>query len=346
MASNDNSADSTMSPPPYSADSSRHRRSPQEHDEVLEQDKGTTEPQTTVQNTKNLPQNKESPSQITVVDSNVEGHRSPSPRPEPKPRVVLKRLSSSSQDNIPIPKVNCPEKIILCVDHSSSMFLKHFRKTAQTIKQTSPIQVLNGAIRQFVMTKSLIDKRHEYSLFMLNDNAQLISDFSNQANDIMFMMQDITNTTKPKENQDTEGQSSVDISQLFDQIENHVTLPVVKNPSQTPPPYVVRLIFIYGRSQCKIEFLNGRESYQKLVKSPYFFMDSIYIHEEPSEDNKVTDVFTGLCELDANGNSYILEVGLDSSMSVLYNALAKLLAHPLQRQRQPVNFNYDILSLE
>lgn len=79
-------------------------------------------------------------------------------------------------------------------------------------------------------------------------------------------MQDISNTSKLEKQSSTEAKSSIDISQLFDNIEKHITLPVVKNPSQTPPAYVVRLIFIYGRSQCKLEFLGGQEVYSMLKK--------------------------------------------------------------------------------
>ena len=55
------------------------------------------------------------------------------------------------------------------------MFLNHFRKTVQSIKQTSIFHVLSSAVRQFIMTKSFIDKQHEFSLFMLDDDAQLVS---------------------------------------------------------------------------------------------------------------------------------------------------------------------------
>jgi len=58
------------------------------------------------------------------------------------------------------------------------------------------------------------------------------------------------------------------------------------------------------------------------------------------------DAFTRLCELDANGTSHIFEVSVDGSMSALYNAFAKLLAHPLQRPLQGNPVNYEITSAE
>ena len=42
-----------------------------------------------------------------------------------------------------------------------------------------------------------------------------------------------------------------DMSSLFDLIADHVELPS-KQSCQTPPPYVVRVIFVYGRSKGKL----------------------------------------------------------------------------------------------
>nr|XP_002126178.1 BRISC and BRCA1-A complex member 1 isoform X2 [Ciona intestinalis]XP_018669510.1 BRISC and BRCA1-A complex member 1 isoform X1 [Ciona intestinalis] len=241
------------------------------------------------------------------------------------------------------PKVNCPEKIILCIDHSAIMFTNKFKRTVQSMKQQAVFQVLTGAVRNFIKTKSFIDSRHQFALVLLNQTPQLIVDFQPSGQDVMFMLKDIG--TQFNESEMVEVDDEVfNLSTLFDQVENMVNLPSVKHPDKPgPPPYVVRMIFVFGRSSSALKFCENDESFQKLNSNPYFFCDCVYIHEEPNDGNCVTDNFMQVCELDKNGTSFIYEVGTDGSMSSLYNAFANLLAHPLQRQRDINVNNHDIL---
>ncbi|CAK8692698.1 BRISC and BRCA1-A complex member 1-like [Clavelina lepadiformis] len=258
-----------------------------------------------------------------------------------KPKIVLQRHPSASVEPRTLSKVNCNEKIILCVDHSATMFDSQFKRTIQSIKQSSVFHKMIGAIQQFVLTKSHIDKRHEFSLIMMNDDTQLITDFSNQGSEVLFVLQDIANDSQSHMDDSLEISKDFDLSNLFDLISRHFSLPPRPQSAMIPPPYTIRVIFVYGRSHGKLSFCN-KQAFSKLTANPYFFVDSIYIHEEPDESNNVTDIFSCICELDTDGSSYILEVGLDGSMSALYNAFAKLLAHPLQRQKQIGNFDFII----
>lgn len=43
---------------------------------------------------------------------------------------------------------------------------------------------------------------------------------------------------------------------------------------------------LYGRSQCLPQFLSGKTSFTNLSQSPHYFLDILYMHETPSDDNK------------------------------------------------------------
>ncbi|ESO92327.1 hypothetical protein LOTGIDRAFT_162631 [Lottia gigantea] len=98
-----------------------------------------------------------------------------------------------------------------------------------------------------------------------------------------------------------------------------------------PPPYIVRILFLYGRSNCLLK-LSNLESQRILESSPYVFFDSLYIHEPLAEDNSCEEIFHSLCNLDKKGQSYIFEVS--KNQTKLYVYMAQLLAHPLQRVSQ------------
>uniref|UniRef100_H2Z590 BRISC and BRCA1-A complex member 1 n=2 Tax=Ciona savignyi TaxID=51511 RepID=H2Z590_CIOSA len=219
------------------------------------------------------------------------------------------------------------------------MFRNKFKRTVQTVKQLAVFQVLTGAIRQFVMTKSFIDSRHQFALVLLNDTTQLIANFQQSGKDVMFMLEDIA--SQFSESQSNE-ENNFDLTLLFDQVDSMVNLPNVKQPG-SPPPYAIRLVFVFGRSHSKLHFTGSEKSFEKLTSNPYFFIDCVYIHEEPNDDNCVPDNFTQICELDKSGTSFIYEVCTDRSMSSLYHAFANLLAHPLQRMRDISVNNHDIL---
>ena len=43
---------------------------------------------------------------------------------------------------------------------------------------------------------------------------------------------------------------------------------------------------LYGRSQCLPQFLEGKTTFTKLSENPHFFLDILYLHETPGDDNK------------------------------------------------------------
>lgn len=49
---------------------------------------------------------------------------------------------------------------------------------------------------------------------------------------------------------------------------------------------IFSLVLLYGRSHCLPQFLGGKTIFTHLVQSPHFFLDILYTHEVPSDDNK------------------------------------------------------------
>ncbi|XP_045158259.2 BRISC and BRCA1-A complex member 1-like isoform X2 [Mercenaria mercenaria] len=240
------------------------------------------------------------------------------------------RLSSSershtlAEDKIEViscPKVNCPEKIIFCIDASVEMEKMTFRSRAGD--KLSPKQLVKKGLAMFLQSKARIDRKHEFALILMQETAIWVRDFTRNPRDIQLALDD---------NLDPPFCETCDMGSVFDKIADKVELPHIEgNPEIIPPPYTVRLVFIYGRSHCVLEFPK-KESYNILNLSPHFFLDALYLHEPPSQENKCQEVFDTVCDLDIKGLSYIL--GASRNPTKVYDSMAQLLAHPLQRPVQ------------
>ncbi|XP_039253199.2 BRISC and BRCA1-A complex member 1-like [Styela clava] len=262
----------------------------------------------------------------------------------PQPR--LRRKSSSLEvKTVTLPKVNCPEKIFICVDHSEEMFQNKFQ--TQSVNQTSVYKTLTSAIKQFVCTKSFLNKKHQFSLVMLNEDTQLITDFSSDYEALLYMLNDIGESlVQDKTMSQQNNETLFDLSNMFNVIKQHAGLPRMnmKQAAKVPPPYVIRVVFIYGRSNSRPKFLDGSKNFTLLNNSPFFFIDCVYIHQKSTDSNNIESIFSDICALDKRGTSHVYEVCTDSNMACLYNVFAKLLAHPLQRPKQmedSINYNLE-----
>ncbi|PFX23978.1 BRISC and BRCA1-A complex member 1 [Stylophora pistillata] len=118
---------------------------------------------------------------------------------------------------------------------------------------------------------------------------------------------------------------------VLDRQEN-VTLPHVEDIS-LPPPYVVRVIIVYGRSYCIPRMsTRAKEIFSQLSACPYFFLDVLYVHELPSEMNRCKEIYDFFCDMDEEEDGFMLEVS--RSTTRLFDHMAALVAHPLQRPKQ------------
>lgn len=231
-----------------------------------------------------------------------------------------------------IPKVNCPEHIILVVDVCKEEGNSPYR-LADGTKHPS-MYMVKRALTLFLLNKHSIDAQHRFALVALHESPIWMHDFTNNPRDIIVELEEL---------EEAAATTHCDMSSLFDLIEQQVTLPQCSNPAVFPPEFICRTILLYGRSQCLPQFLEGKTAFSKLNENPHFFLDILYMHETPSDDNKCEGIFDLLCGLDESGWSYVLEVSRNATK--LHNHCGSLLAHPLQRPVQR-DINYTLTVAE
>uniref|UniRef100_A0A4X2KVL5 BRISC and BRCA1 A complex member 1 n=1 Tax=Vombatus ursinus TaxID=29139 RepID=A0A4X2KVL5_VOMUR len=213
------------------------------------------------------------------------------------------------------PRVNCPEKVIICLDLSEEMSLPKLESFNGS--KTNALNVSQKMIEMFVRTKHKIDKCHEFALVVVNDDTTWVSECGRN------------------------------LDSLFNLIQQKIELPVTENVQTIPPPYVVRTILVYSRPACQAQFAM-MEPIKKMLQCPYFFFDVVYIHngtEEKEEETSQKDTYALFGGLDSKGTSYKYEVSLAGPAVELHNCMAKLLAHPLQRPVQ-THASYSLLEEE
>lgn len=222
------------------------------------------------------------------------------------------------------PRVNCPEKVILCLDLSEEMALPKLESFNGS--KTNALNVSQKMIEMFVRTKHKIDKSHEFALVVVNDDIAWLSGLTSDPRELCSCLYDL----------ETASCSAFNLEGLVSLIQQKTELPVTENVQTIPPPYVIRTILVYSRPPCQPQF-SLTEPMKKMFQCPYFFFDIVYIHngsDEKEEEMSWKDMFTFMGSLDTKGTSYKYEVALAGPALELHNCMAKLLAHPLQRPCQ------------
>ncbi|XP_070817847.1 BRISC and BRCA1-A complex member 1 isoform X2 [Chaetodon trifascialis] len=233
-----------------------------------------------------------------------------------------------------VPRVNCPEKVIICLDLSEEMSLPKLESFNGS--KTNALNICQKMIEMFVRTKHKIDKRHEFALVVVNDDALWLSGFTSDPRELCSCLYDL----------ETNVCESFNLEDLLNVIRQKIELPLMENVQTVPPPYVVRTVLIYSRHAGQLQF-NPSEAVS-MLQSPYFFFDVVYLHngvEEQGDETSWRDNYTSFCNLDSKGMCYRFEVSLSGPAIELHNCMAKLLAHPLQRPFQS-HASYSLLEGE
>ncbi|XP_051893743.1 BRISC and BRCA1-A complex member 1 isoform X2 [Pristis pectinata] len=264
-----------------------------------------------------------------------QGQSSVLPQSQSQPQFQSQlQFQSQPQPEIQIrtPKVNCPEKVIICLDLSEEMSLQKLE--SMNGSKTNALNIAQKMIEMFVRTKHKIDKRHEFALVVVNDEVTWLSGFTSDPREVCSCLYDL----------DTNVCESFDLDGLFSLVQQKIELPVTENVQTIPPPYIVRMILVYIRTPCHPQSVSV-EHFSKILQSPYFFFDVIYIYnrtEEMDEEPSYKEAYSFFNNLDTKGTSYKYDVSLTGQAVELHNCMAKLLAHPLQRPIQ-VHAVYSLL---
>lgn len=246
------------------------------------------------------------------------------PKPTQQQPTLTASVPPPAEYQLRVPRVNCPEKVIICLDLSEEMSLPKLESFNGS--KTNALNISQKMIEMFVRTKHKIDKRHEFALVVVNDDALWLSGFTSDPRELCSCLYDL----------ETNVCESFNLEDLLNVIRQKIDLPSMENVQTIPPPYVVRTVLIYSRHTGQLQF-NPSEAVSKMLQSPYFFFDVVYLHngvEEQGEETSWRDNYTSFCNLDSKGMCYRFEVSLSGPAIELHNCMAKLLAHPLQRPFQ------------
>ncbi|NWQ83108.1 BABA1 protein, partial [Columbina picui] len=255
-----------------------------------------------------------------------------------------------SEVQVKTPRVNCPEKVIICLDLAEEMALPKLESFNGS--KTNALNISQKMIEMFVRTKHKIDKCHEFALVVVNNDATWLSGFTSDPREVCSCLYDL----------ETVVCKSFSIQPPVGLGWQKIELPVTENVQTIPPPYVVRTILVFGRPGCQPQF-SMSEHMKKMLQCPYFFFDVVYIHNGAEEKDDETswkvnagrgvweavsplpslpvplcppqDMYVFFSNLDTKGTNYKYEVSLAGPAVELHNCMAKLLAHPLQRPCQP-----------
>ncbi|XP_026496661.1 BRISC and BRCA1-A complex member 1-like [Vanessa tameamea] len=222
-----------------------------------------------------------------------------------------------------LPNVNVPEKIIICLDVCYDDPSSLFRLGDGTTY--TPINMLKRVLDFFIHSKHAINKRTEFALVVLKDTVPyFVQNFTNNLKDILSAI-DYVNAEESKS-------ESFDFQKLFEILKQEIEIPEYKQSDCIiPPPYVVRMIVLFARSNC-IPVISQEDPYFNFLKKQlYFYIDILLAHEEDCALYKCAEVYDSLQDLD-NGYSYVFEISKNATK--IHDCIAKLLAHPLQRPLQ------------
>lgn len=246
------------------------------------------------------------------------------PKPTQQQPTVTTSVPPPAEYQLRVPRVNCPEKVIICLDLSEEMSLPKLESFNGS--KTNALNISQKMIEMFVRTKHKIDKRHEFALVVVNDDALWLSGFTSDPRELCSCLYDL----------ETNVCESFNLEDLLNVIRQKIELPLMENVQTIPPPYVVRTVLIYSRHAGQVQF-NPSEAVSKMMQSPYFFFDVVYLHngvDEQGDETSWRENYTSFCNLDSKGMCYRFEVSLCGPAIELHNCMAKLLAHPLQRPFQ------------
>ncbi|XP_023941294.1 BRISC and BRCA1-A complex member 1 [Bicyclus anynana] len=248
----------------------------------------------------------------------------------PKPKNTLTEEYANLQEQVianfqkhNLPNVNVPERIIICLDVCYEDKNSIFRLNDGTTY--TRINMLKRVLDFFIYSKHAINKKTEFALLALkNSEALFVQNFTNNIKDILNAVDYVNSEDSTSE--------SFDFQKIFQILQDEVEIPEYKQAECIlPPPYVVRMIVLYARSNC-IPIIPHEESYfNYLKKQLYFYIDILLVHKEDCALHKCEEVYDSLQDLD-NGYSYVFEVSRNATK--VHDCIVKLLAHPLQRPLQ------------
>lgn len=222
-----------------------------------------------------------------------------------------------------LPNVNVPEKIIICLDVCYDNNNALYRLGDGTT--FTPMNMMKRVLDFFLYSKNAINKNTEFALLILKGNEPCwVQNMTNNLRDIINAVDYLNAEEYTSEN--------FDFKKIFQMVKQKVEIPEYKEGECIlAPPYVVRMIVLYSRSNCIPLISQEDPNLLFLKKQMYFYIDILLAHEDDCSTYKCEGIYDALQYLD-DGYSYVYEVSRNATK--IHDCIAKLLAHPLQRPLQ------------
>lgn len=225
-----------------------------------------------------------------------------------------------------IPAVDVPEKIVLFIDNNQDAEECDYLCTEDCANAHLSSAIRNEALRMFVLNKMCLNRNNEFALVVKNGaEVKLIKRFTRDIEQIFEVISKMQFVTSKQDADHT------DLTSIFNFVREDALPSKIEAANIIPPEFIVRLILVYNSSFLLPKINEGNEIYKTLISSPYFILDILYLHNKPSDENKVQSIINELASF-TKVTSYLLESSRD--VTKVFNCMAKLLAHPLQRSEQ------------
>ncbi|CAL4060046.1 unnamed protein product, partial [Meganyctiphanes norvegica] len=157
------------------------------------------------------------------------GEDSPSPDSSPSEACdVTEHLSRFTLERH-LPRVNCPEHIVLVVDVCREEDSTPYKLADGSTH--SQLYMVKRALSLMLHNKHCIDQKHKFALLVLHDSPIWVHDFTQDPREILAALEELESSPVS---------GHCDLTTLFDVIQEQVTLPQVANPAVAPPPHIIR----------------------------------------------------------------------------------------------------------
>uniref|UniRef100_A0A8C4WX98 BRISC and BRCA1 A complex member 1 n=1 Tax=Eptatretus burgeri TaxID=7764 RepID=A0A8C4WX98_EPTBU len=224
-------------------------------------------------------------------------------------------------ERIRTPRVNCPEKLVLCVElFQENALVEYDLPKGRMCDWWHAIQ---RAVEMFLKTKNRINSEHTYSLILLADTPTWVCGPSSDPLEVHRFLsgEDIRGSG--------EGDNRISLDALLQLISERCELPEIEAVTDLPPPFVVRAVCIL--CQPPVLPLVLSPATQMLVSSPYFFFDLVYLTSEtrlPSMDPLQVGRSDWQCHCVVQEAEDLTTV---TPSVCICGAVCRTLTHPLQR---------------
>eukprot|EP00040_Diaphanoeca_grandis_P018559 m.97658 g.97658 ORF g.97658 m.97658 type:complete len:412 (-) comp26998_c0_seq1:423-1658(-) len=218
------------------------------------------------------------------------------------------------------PNTNVPEHILFVIDLSTSM------KDPCTSANTK-ITVLNAvqrAIDIFVNVKHGIDNNHKFGLACVVEDPLMLLEFTSDLPQFVDMVKHLA----PQELGSTQP-DTLDLTKVLKMIGSQVG--DRQQLMKQRPEVVVRAIVIHARSE--VPTWDNREESTWLLDSPGFYMDFVHFYAQRGDHKERVQEYKDFYDKNFD-YPYFYKFIEPKEMQTIFPTVAKLHAHPLQRNNQ------------